>query len=502
MPFHLHTETPARKSCTGCCASPTTCATATASRSRSAMHTDVPGAIVGCVDALAAAGVRYLSAAHNWAGRSVPFLVGGQDLGRPFWWRTPSGNGCWSWFTDSAHGMAYMEGNVVGLAESYADTLDLLPELSTRRSRPGPLRFRRRSAGAARDAGGADSASRRTRTTCCTCGCRVGTPTTPAGVDPAGDRRAVERDVGVPAAAVGDQRPFLRRGRADAWRPDGRARWATGPTGGPTAWAPALGRSATTAAHSTPCGTRRPLHLLAGLRRARRAGPRHDRRRSTTSSACSTSTPGARPTPGTTTRTASTPVDCSGPASRDTPTQAPTTRSTCCTRACAGSARLSARRPSPRCWVRSRCTTRPASRGPTSARVRTRERGPCRDRAAGHHRLPQGRTCTRPGGGRTAGGVAAGTARGVRRAGRAARSAGCASTSSRRPRTPVRVVPQASPDPRARPTTRSTPSRRPASRGPRRSWPRTWPRTWRTTRWRRRRRRRRPRTGCRTSTTS
>jgi hypothetical protein len=93
----------------------------------SAMHTDVPGAVVGFVDALAAAGVRYLSAAHNWAGRSVPFLVGGQELGRPFWWRAPSGNRLLVWHTDTPHGMAYMEGNVVGLAEGYAGTLDLLP---------------------------------------------------------------------------------------------------------------------------------------------------------------------------------------------------------------------------------------------------------------------------------------------------------------------------------------------------------------------------------------
>ncbi|HEV7708229.1 MAG TPA: hypothetical protein VGP16_08545, partial [Asanoa sp.] len=93
----------------------------------SAMHTDVPGAVVGFVDALAASGVHYLSAAHNWAGRSVPFLTGGQDLGRPFWWRSPAGNRVLVWFTDSSHGMAYMEGNVVGLAESFAASVDLLP---------------------------------------------------------------------------------------------------------------------------------------------------------------------------------------------------------------------------------------------------------------------------------------------------------------------------------------------------------------------------------------
>jgi Glycosyl hydrolases family 38 N-terminal domain/Glycosyl hydrolases family 38 C-terminal domain len=94
---------------------------------RSAMHTDVPGAVAGFVDALAASGVRYLSAAHNWAGRSVPWLVGGQELERPFWWRAPSSNRVLVWFTDTPHGMAYMEGNVLGVAEDYAATLDLLP---------------------------------------------------------------------------------------------------------------------------------------------------------------------------------------------------------------------------------------------------------------------------------------------------------------------------------------------------------------------------------------
>jgi hypothetical protein len=94
---------------------------------RSAMHTDVPGAVIGVVDALAAAGIRYLAAAHNWAGRSVPYLTGGERLARPFRWRAPSGNELLVWFTDTPHGMAYMEGNTVGLTDGYELAEDLLP---------------------------------------------------------------------------------------------------------------------------------------------------------------------------------------------------------------------------------------------------------------------------------------------------------------------------------------------------------------------------------------
>ncbi|MGH3659143.1 MAG: hypothetical protein ACRDUA_21020, partial [Micromonosporaceae bacterium] len=107
---------------------------------RSAMHSGVPGATTGWVDALADAGVRYLSVAHDWAGRSVPYLVDGQDLTRPFWWRTPGGARLLTWFTDSAHGAASLEGNLVGLATSYADTLSLLPlYLQALLTRPFPF---------------------------------------------------------------------------------------------------------------------------------------------------------------------------------------------------------------------------------------------------------------------------------------------------------------------------------------------------------------------------
>ncbi|WP_024935418.1 glycoside hydrolase family 38 C-terminal domain-containing protein [Actinomadura welshii] len=106
---------------------------------RSAMHTDIPGAVAGTVDALNAAGVRYLAAAHNWAGRSVPYITGGDRLARPFRWRSPGGGELLVWFTDTPHGMAYMEGNTVGLVDGYDLAEDLLPRyLGTLADRPYP----------------------------------------------------------------------------------------------------------------------------------------------------------------------------------------------------------------------------------------------------------------------------------------------------------------------------------------------------------------------------
>ncbi|HZC27287.1 MAG TPA: alpha-mannosidase, partial [Actinopolymorphaceae bacterium] len=105
-----------------------------------AMQTDVPGSTVGLVDALADADIGYLSAAHNWAGRSVPFRVGGQELERPFYWAAPSGNRVLTWFTDSAHGLSYMEGNIIGLADDYETALAVLPAyLQALASQPYPL---------------------------------------------------------------------------------------------------------------------------------------------------------------------------------------------------------------------------------------------------------------------------------------------------------------------------------------------------------------------------
>ena len=61
----------------GCCAMPRRSRSGTGSALPVAYQTDVPGCVAGTVDALADAGVKYLAVAHNWAGRSVPYLGDG-----------------------------------------------------------------------------------------------------------------------------------------------------------------------------------------------------------------------------------------------------------------------------------------------------------------------------------------------------------------------------------------------------------------------------------------
>jgi Glycosyl hydrolases family 38 N-terminal domain len=105
-----------------------------------AMQTDVPGATAGLLHALASADIRYLSVAHNYAGRSVPHLVGGQQLTRPFYWTNEAGDRLCVWYTDTPHGVGYMEGNLLGFAEDYDTTVDLVPEyLAALADRPYPF---------------------------------------------------------------------------------------------------------------------------------------------------------------------------------------------------------------------------------------------------------------------------------------------------------------------------------------------------------------------------
>ncbi|GAA1437272.1 glycoside hydrolase family 38 C-terminal domain-containing protein [Microlunatus lacustris] len=107
---------------------------------RSAMQTDVPGQVVGLPDALSQFGVRYLSVAHNWAGRSHPDGVGQLTMPRLFRWRGPEGGEVVVWRTDTPHGLAYMEGPMVGLHESYDVTSDVFGAyLASLGTRPYPL---------------------------------------------------------------------------------------------------------------------------------------------------------------------------------------------------------------------------------------------------------------------------------------------------------------------------------------------------------------------------
>lgn len=93
-----------------------------------AMQTDVPGATVGLSTLLTDAGIKFLAVAHNYAGRSTPHLLDGQELTRPFYWRAPDGERVLVWYTDTLHGSAYMEAMTIGFGEGYDQVLMGLPE--------------------------------------------------------------------------------------------------------------------------------------------------------------------------------------------------------------------------------------------------------------------------------------------------------------------------------------------------------------------------------------
>ncbi|MFJ3022967.1 glycoside hydrolase family 38 C-terminal domain-containing protein [Streptomyces tendae] len=127
MPFNLHTETCSTDELHELLRPVTGLRDRHGLDIRTAMQTDVPGQVVGLPDVLAANGIRYLSVAHNWAGRAVPHHVGGQHLPRLFRWQSPGGGEVLVWRTDTPHGLAYMEGSVLGFDESYDRVDDLLP---------------------------------------------------------------------------------------------------------------------------------------------------------------------------------------------------------------------------------------------------------------------------------------------------------------------------------------------------------------------------------------
>ncbi|MDP3951748.1 glycoside hydrolase family 38 C-terminal domain-containing protein [Microbacterium sp.] len=137
MPYNLHTDT--------CSTDELHELLASARRIRdeygipftSAMQTDVPGQVAGLPDALSDLGVRFLAVAHNWAGRSEPHKNGALDIPRLFRWRSAAGNSVLVWMTDSPHGLAYLEGPMVGFTESYETLETLFPAYLTALSTRG-----------------------------------------------------------------------------------------------------------------------------------------------------------------------------------------------------------------------------------------------------------------------------------------------------------------------------------------------------------------------------
>ncbi|MGP4038796.1 glycoside hydrolase family 38 C-terminal domain-containing protein [Gracilibacillus sp. D59] len=92
------------------------------------LQTDVPGHTKGFLKCLTQMDIKYLSVAHNYAGRSIPHLLPGEKLQRPFYWLQENGQKVLVWYTDTPHGI-YMEGNRLGIADSYEETFRKLPEL-------------------------------------------------------------------------------------------------------------------------------------------------------------------------------------------------------------------------------------------------------------------------------------------------------------------------------------------------------------------------------------
>ncbi|MGI5215922.1 hypothetical protein [Plantactinospora sp. CA-290183] len=136
MPFNLHTETCSTDELHELLRLAGDVRAEHGVRITTAMQTDVPGAVAGLVDVLDQAGVRYLSVAHNWAGRSVArTLTGGPGAprtvragGAPGRRETrPAGLPV----TDTPHGMAYMEGPMLGFDRSYELVDEHLPAYLT-----------------------------------------------------------------------------------------------------------------------------------------------------------------------------------------------------------------------------------------------------------------------------------------------------------------------------------------------------------------------------------
>ncbi len=97
-------------------------------RITTAMQTDVPGATIGLSTLLTDAGIEFLAVAHNYAGRSIPHLLDGQELTRPFRWQAPDGDSLMVWYTDTLNGNAYMEAMSIGFGNDIDQVELSLPE--------------------------------------------------------------------------------------------------------------------------------------------------------------------------------------------------------------------------------------------------------------------------------------------------------------------------------------------------------------------------------------
>ncbi|MCY0897539.1 MAG: hypothetical protein OWU33_01165 [Firmicutes bacterium] len=95
------------------------------------MQTDVPGMTEGFLKCVQNFGARYVAAARNYAGRSLPERTGARGDARLFYWipATPTqAPPVLVWYTDTPHGL-YMEGNAIGLTDSLAVVESRLPAL-------------------------------------------------------------------------------------------------------------------------------------------------------------------------------------------------------------------------------------------------------------------------------------------------------------------------------------------------------------------------------------
>lgn len=137
MPYNLHTDTCSTDELHELLASARRIRDEHGIAFTSAMQTDVPGQVAGLPDALSDLGVRFLAVAHNWAGRSEPHKNGALDIPRLFRWRSAAGKSVLVWMTDSPHGLAYLEGPMVGFTESYETLETLFPAYLTALSTRG-----------------------------------------------------------------------------------------------------------------------------------------------------------------------------------------------------------------------------------------------------------------------------------------------------------------------------------------------------------------------------